>query len=119
MEAQDQLLTAVGYLIFMLVVSFVFIKFPPKKINYLYGYRTRRSMANQEIWKVANEYSAGLMMKITLISLVFPPFLYFVYPEYNLLATIIIHTDLLLSTLFFTGKHLDKNFDKDGNPKQS
>jgi uncharacterized membrane protein len=116
MEAQQQLLTALGYLLFILDVSFIFVKFPPKKINQLYGYRTRRSMANQEIWKVANEYSAGLMVKITLISMVFPPVLYFLFPEQNLLISVIIHTTLLLSTLFFTGKHLDKNFDKDGNP---
>ena len=119
MEAQEQFLMALGYLVFMLVVSLIFVKIPPKKINYLYGYRTRRSMANQEIWKAANTYSARLMVKITLISMVFPPVLYFVYPEKNLLITIIIHTVLLLSTLVFTGKHLDKNFDKDGNPKQS
>jgi len=119
MEAQEQFLMALGYLAFMLLVSFIFVKFPPKKINYLYGYRTKRSMTNQEIWKVANTYSARLMVKITLISMVFPPVLYFVYSEKNLLITIIIHTVLLLSTLVFTGKHLDKNFDKEGNPKQS
>ncbi|PHS67320.1 MAG: hypothetical protein COB12_04015 [Flavobacterium sp.] len=119
MEAQDQLLMSLGYLIFMLVMSFVFVKFPPKKINHFYGYRTRRSMANQEIWKAANTYSAGLMVKISLISLVFPPVLYFIYPKNNLLITIIIHTVLLLSTLFFTQKYLNTNFDKNGNPKQS
>jgi len=119
MEAQEQLLIAVGYLVFMLVVSFIFLKYPPKKINHLYGYRTKLSMANQEIWKVANDYSAKLMVKITLISIVFPPILYFIYPQKNLLITIVIHTVLLLSTLYFTEKHLDIDFDKDGNPKQS
>jgi len=119
MEAQEQLFTAVGYLIFMLMVSFIFVKFPPKKINYIYGYRTKRSMANQEIWKVANTYSARLMVKIILISLVFPPVVYFIFPEKTLLITIIIHTILLISTLYFTQKYLDTYFDKDGNPKQS
>ena len=117
MEAQEQLLTALGYLVFILIVSLIFVKFPPKKINYLYGYRTRRSMANPKIWKVANDYSAKMMVKITLISMIFPPFLYFLYPEKNLLITIIIHTVLLLSSLYFTEKFLNTNFDKDGNPK--
>jgi len=117
MEAQEQLIMAVGYLIFLLVISFVFVKFPPKKINHFYGYRTRRSMTNQEIWKVANEYSAKFMVKITLVSMVFPPFLYFMYPEQNLLITIIIHTVLLVSSLYFTEKFLNTKFDKDGNPK--
>jgi len=117
MSHEEQVLYALGYLVFMLIVSLIFVKFPPKKINHLYGYRTRRSMANQEIWKVANEYSAKLMVKITLISLVFPPFLYFIYPEQNLLTSIIIHTVLLVSSLYFTEKFLNTDFDKDGNPK--
>ncbi len=117
MEAQDQLFLAFGYCIFMLLVSFIFMKFPPKKMNYFYGYRTRRSMANQQIWRVANEYSAKLMVKITLISFALPPVLYFLYPQLNLLITIIIHTVMLLSTLYFTEKLLNKDFDRNGNPK--
>jgi len=119
METQNQLFMAIGYLTFILLISFIFVKFPPKKINHLYGYRTRRSMTNQEIWKVANKYSAELMVKFSLISMVFPPVLYFVYPKNNLLITIIIQTALLFSTLYFTEKYLDKYFDKDGNPKES
>lgn len=117
MEVENQLFLALGYVVFMLLVSYIFIKFPPKNINYFYGYRTRKSMLNEEIWKVANEYSARLMLKITLISLIFPPVLYFLYPELNLLVTIVIHTVLLLSTLYFTEKYLSKDFDKDGEQK--
>jgi len=113
----EQLFLSLGYCILMLVVAFISIKFPSKKINYMYGYRTRRSMANQEVWEVALKYSTRLMMRITLISLFFPPILYFLFPKYNLLITIIIHTVLLISTLYFTEKHLDIYFDKDGNRK--
>lgn len=35
---------------------------PPKKINYLYGYRTARSMKNQRNWDMANRYGADFMM---------------------------------------------------------
>jgi uncharacterized membrane protein len=34
---------------------------PPKKINLFYGYRTARSMSNQNVWDEANKYSAQLM----------------------------------------------------------
>ena len=44
--------------ILFLVLGFYYLKKPPKKINHLYGYRTRRSMANQEIWDFANHQSA-------------------------------------------------------------
>lgn len=37
--------------------------FPPKKINYWYGYRTSASMRSQERWDFAQKYSArGLVL---------------------------------------------------------
>lgn len=38
----------------LFLLSIIFWKFPPKKINSLYGYRTHKTMLNQEIWKFAN-----------------------------------------------------------------
>ncbi|MFC1562738.1 SdpI family protein [candidate division KSB1 bacterium] len=38
-------------------------KFPPKKINGLYGYRTSNSMKSQERWDFAQRYSAREMIK--------------------------------------------------------
>ncbi len=40
----------------MLVLALLFRKFPPKKINDLYGYRTARSMKSEEAWAYANSY---------------------------------------------------------------
>lgn len=36
--------------------------YSPKKINWLYGYRTKRSMASQEAWDLAQNYSARLLI---------------------------------------------------------
>ncbi len=56
-----------------IVAGFVMFHFPPKKINFLYGYRTISSMKNQERWNFAQKFSAKEMMKLgtflTLISL--------------------------------------------------
>mgnify|MGYP001562601787 FL=1 len=38
----------------LFLVSIIFWKFPPKKINNIYGYRTPRTMRNSEIWNFAN-----------------------------------------------------------------
>jgi uncharacterized membrane protein len=38
----------------LFVISILFWKFPPKKINSLYGYRTPKAMQNQQIWNFAN-----------------------------------------------------------------
>ncbi len=45
----------------LIILSYLFMRFPPKKINAIYGYRTPRSMRNQEAWDFANKYSSELM----------------------------------------------------------
>ncbi len=40
-----------------------FLKRPPKKINGIYGYRTPRSMKNQEAWDLANRTWAKTLFK--------------------------------------------------------
>ena len=56
-----------GFRIFMLIVvlliplimllfGWLFFRRTPKKINYVFGYRTKRSMRNKETWKFANQY---------------------------------------------------------------
>lgn len=50
-----------------IVAGFIQLKFSPKKINNLYGYRTTRSMMNQETWDFAQIYSSKLLMKLGFI----------------------------------------------------
>ncbi|UFK97276.1 SdpI family protein [Kaistella faecalis] len=50
----------VGGILF--VAGFIMYRFPPKKINYFYGYRTNSSMKNQDRWDFAQKYSARQMM---------------------------------------------------------
>ena len=42
--------------IIMLVFGAIFSKKAPKSINHIYGYRTPRSMKNQNTWEFANMY---------------------------------------------------------------
>ncbi|MES2274465.1 MAG: SdpI family protein [Bacteroidota bacterium] len=46
-----------------LLVGFIQKKFPPKKINNLYGYRSPAAQKNQQTWDEANRYSAIRMIK--------------------------------------------------------
>ncbi|AIC39241.1 hypothetical protein NRS6110_03438 [Bacillus subtilis] len=47
----------------LMIIAGILIKlFPPKSINSVYGYRTRRSMSDQRLWNEANRYSASLMI---------------------------------------------------------
>lgn len=63
-----------------IIVGVIMTIFPPKNINMLYGYRTQRSMKNQERWDFAQKYSANQIIKLgtlllftTVIGLLFNP----------------------------------------------
>ena len=47
--------------------GFIFRTNPPKRINGLYGYRTKRSMKSIEAWNFAQEFSALIMIRYGLI----------------------------------------------------
>ena len=59
LEITNPLLSSTG-LIFI-IMGLIMYKFPPKKINSLYGYRTGSSMKNQKKWDFAQKYSAKIM----------------------------------------------------------
>ncbi|WP_233244193.1 SdpI family protein [Brumimicrobium oceani] len=69
--------------IFVLVGVFM-LKFPPKNINSLYGYRTSSSMKSDERWIFAQKYSAKEFIKLGLILMVIGSVGIFVYPNENL-----------------------------------
>ena len=48
------------------LVSLELSKFPPKKINYFYGYRTKASMKSQESWNFSQNYTSKKMKYISL-----------------------------------------------------
>ncbi len=49
------------------LLGFLLGKYPPKKINHIYGYRTKGSMKSQERWDYAQVYSSAEMVKHGLI----------------------------------------------------
>lgn len=63
-----------------MLAGFLMLKFPPKKINGLYGYRTLSSMKNQERWDFSQKYAAVEMIKLgalltlsSIIGLIYSP----------------------------------------------
>ena len=57
--AMDLLVPAI-----MLYFGRRFQKKPPEKINHIYGYRTARSMKNQETWRFAHETCGRLWVRL-------------------------------------------------------
>lgn len=57
----EKYVTIILGLIFV-TTGLILFYFPPKKINYLYGYRTKNSMKDSERWTFAQRHSAKLMI---------------------------------------------------------
>ena len=56
--------------IVFIIAALILYFFPPKKINYLYGYRTRSSIKNQQVWDFSQKYSAVKMLQLGLFLIV-------------------------------------------------
>jgi len=111
------------YVIFLLpllvmIVGYLMYKYPPKKINYVIGYRTFKSMKNEEAWKLANQYCGKLWIKIGLAMLVIAIILFtlfnikvLTYTE-DILAIIVIAQIMPMLLSIFAVEKKIKNLNK-------
>jgi uncharacterized membrane protein len=56
--------------VILLAAALLMILFPPRGINYLYGYRTSRSMKSQQAWDFAQRYSSVKMLWVSKVLLI-------------------------------------------------
>lgn len=61
-----------------IIGGLLLLKFPPKKINGIYGYRTMRSIKSQEAWDFAQQYSSKRIIKWGVILIVISLIAYFI-----------------------------------------
>ena len=110
--------------IMMIVFGRIMWKHTPKDINYIFGYRTTRSMKNDDTWRFAHEYCGRLWWRIGLLMLI--PTVLVHIPFYNsnedtigILATIVMTVQLivLIASIFPTEIALKKTFNDDGTRK--
>lgn len=106
---------SVNGLLFLL--SLIFYYRPPKKINGLYGYRTPRSMANQEVWDFANSLFNKLFLQYSGISFVAALLFAFVATKISW-QPIAIMVITLGVCVIKTEQELNRNFDKEGRRKK-
>ena len=109
-----------GNMLFMpLLIGAVFViaagityLFPPKKINYLYGYRTERSMLSQQRWDFAQKYSSKKMFQsgVVLLALSFCGLFIDVDEDLNFFIGIIPSVLSCVFILYTTEKALRQNF---------
>ena len=124
-----------GFRIFMLIVvllipltmllfGWLFFRRTPKKINYVFGYRTKRSMRNEETWKFANQYLGKVWYLCGLLSAPLSVIAMTIVFEKGTetMSTVgfiitMIQTTPLVGAMISTEIALKKNFDENGRRK--
>ena len=123
---------AFGYIMLLVILlmplmmvgfGLLLMKNPPKRINSVYGYRTRRSVRSQDTWEFAHHYFGKLWLVCGLVSIpisLVPICLVLGKSEQVISVTGLIvlglQTLLMLVTIILTERALKNNFDEFGNP---
>ena len=108
-------------LLFVILAGFTFKLFRPKRINHIYGYRSKFSMKNQYTWDEAQRYSANIFIVTGLILILLGVMQHLIFNESNTMNTIQ-GIELLSSVIIIyiiCEKHLRSLFNKDGSQKTS
>lgn len=107
--------------VLMLAFGFYSKKGGPKKINGIIGYRTHRSMMNQDTWIFAHQYCGKIWFYsgLILIPLSVLPLFFVLGKSEAVIGTaggVISCLQLvpLLGSIFFVERALKKTFDKEG-----
>ena len=110
--------------IIMLVFGAIFSKKAPKSINHIYGYRTPRSMKNQNTWEFANMYCGRLWLKMGIFMLLISLVVVIVSLKRGekvvLCCTsilIALQTIIVILSIFPVERALKEKFDENGEPR--
>ena len=97
----------------ILFFSFIYSKYQPKEISTIYGYRTTRSMSNNDIWKFANKVSSKYMTIASLATIIFQ--LLGMILNYTSEDFFLVNYISLGLSIWKTEIEINKFFDKEGN----
>ena len=110
--------------VIMIVVGKFYCNKAPGKINHFIGYRTTRSMKNDETWKFAHSYFSEIWYKWGLIMLPISilPMIFVMGKDEDavgILGAVICSLQIvpILVSIVLTEKALKRNFDEEGNRK--
>jgi uncharacterized membrane protein len=101
----------------LFLLSILFYKFPPKKINSLYGYRTVKAMQNQQIWDFANDvFNKNLLIYSGISLLGALLFAHFTPKELTWQPMLLALLSVLVSVIK-TERRLSDNYTEEGKRK--
>ncbi len=104
----------------------MFLKNPPQNINDSFGYRTKRSMKNQDTWDFAHQYCGRLWYRCGLILLLpsVAPLLFVLGRDIGVigntgLIVTAVQLVVMLGTIFPVERALKRTFDERGRRRGS
>ncbi|ABY43063.1 MULTISPECIES: SdpI family protein [Bacillus] len=86
--------------IIFILAALILQKNPPTDINAAYGYRTKRSMENKELWDAGNKYSAEVMKQNGFIMMLIGSVISILFRYPHTMIAIMIVMLLLIIRLF-------------------
>lgn len=99
--------------IIFIITALILFRFPPKKINWFYGYRTIKSMKSQEAWDFAQRYSSRLLLFSGFILLIIACCA-LLFPVYNEIVEVILSMIFVFAAAFglliLTERELKRRF---------
>jgi Predicted integral membrane protein len=106
--------------IIMVILGVVF-KNASIKVNYVAGYRTTRSMKNQETWEFANRLFASIMIKMGIVFIVLSLIISIISVQDSedvqaivMIINVTVQTIAVVAAIAPVEKALKNNFDEDG-----
>ena len=108
--------------VMMVGIGVLFQKKPPKKINSVYGYRTKRSMASQAAWDFAHQVCGRVWRRCGVVML--PVSVLLLLPVFGRDVAVVgiwacvlvtVQCVMLLATIFPVERALRRNFDQFGH----
>ena len=101
----------------LFLISIIFWKFPPKKINSLYGYRTPKATQNQQIWDYANtSFNKSLLIYAGISFLTGLAFVTFLNAALTWQPMAFVFLSIIVS-IVKTEKSLTEHFTEEGKKK--
>ncbi|WP_142339951.1 SdpI family protein [Bacillus cereus] len=86
--------------IIFILAALILQKNPPTDINAAYGYRTKRSMKNKELWDAGNRYSAEVMKQNGFIMMLIGSVISILFRYSHTMIAVMIVMLLLIIRLF-------------------
>jgi len=100
----------------LFIIGAIFKLLPPKKKNWIYGWRTSFAMKNDDTWKEAQSYGANLFILAGLALAALGYLIYVFYPNSSKDMGFFIFIALIV--VIIAGEvHLRRLFDEKGNRK--